>query len=131
MSATETKHWQPGESLSAALGEPIDVNFCIAMMPLVKGERGGVTIFIGADKDWSHRHFVRHGHDWLASAKATPECADYRDRCPRAQRLNYSGKKPADAAGMVEDLQRLGYGQTVIDRFLAAAAPWWPEEVTA
>lgn len=116
-------------SNSGLLGVPMETKFLLALMPLdvkAPGKRGGVTIFIGADRDWSDRHFQRHGGTWLATLQATQAAAEYRDDCPRAQRLNYRGPKPGDEAGMIEDLERLGYFANQIEHFTRTAKPFWP-----
>jgi len=65
----------------------------------------------------------------LAIAEHTAECDNFRSASHRARSLQYSGVKPADEAGFIEDLAMLGFDGATIDRFVAAAKPCWPNSV--
>ncbi len=117
------------KGFSELLNEPLKLDFINALMPAdPENPQGGVTIFIAANIDWAERHFTRHGRAWLATLPATRGMAEYRDHCPRATRLTYRGAAPGNEAGMIEDLERLGYSPSQIEVFTRAAAAWWPKK---
>lgn len=106
--------------------EEDDRDFCVGLYRERKG-KPGVVIFIADDKDWDSRHLNRHG-DRLASARATPECAAYRDGSFRAQSLHFNGEGRQRADGLDRDLTKLGFSPEIRAQFLEAAKPFWPDE---
>ena len=88
-----------------------------------------LVLYFRSETDWPSRSMERGGNlagSCLCSAPMTHGAETYCASRHRATSLQYSGKPPADAAGMEEDLLALGYDQPTIARFLTAAAPHWP-----
>lgn len=86
-----------------------------------------VVVYLAYDRDWSDRQLTRNGHYGppLVWTWATERAARFRAEGTRSRSLVYSGRRPADAAGLEEDLRVLGFADATVAAFLAAAAPHW------
>ena len=91
-------------------------------------DRHRLVLYIAVDKDWTSRNLERNGNRGrpLATAEMTEQAWLFRDESTRARSLQYSGNGRATADGMNDDLRELGYDEETVERFAAAAAPYWP-----
>jgi hypothetical protein len=87
-----------------------------------------LVLYLAVDRDWGSRQLERNGSRWpaLARTQMTPQAMEYRNMRHRASSLRYNGARPADAAGLGEDLRDLGFDEATVTRFLDAAKPYWP-----
>lgn len=88
-----------------------------------------VVLYLGVDCDWTDIQRSRNGNKmWchLASAPETPAAQEYREAVPRARSLTYSGKAPADLAGLKQDLESLDFDAATVSRMVEKARPYFP-----
>lgn len=126
--------YRPEDSISAGFGDELDLDFSIVLMPMNPadartGETAGVILFLAPGKSWGDSHLRKHGEKYIAHARASLACAQYRDATPRAVSMKYRGTKAL--ATLARELALFRYSEAAIARFVAAAKPFCPPQKTA